>query len=120
MPERPPAIKRLDSLLGAARIAHETIFEMRRRLIAAERADPEQDRLLEESARIVTVELSSLSANARRLSAKWSEQSVLDPEGAAKTLVELEAELNRVEPHFLSLHERQRQIAGQLRSMMES
>lgn len=120
MPERPPAIKRLDSLLSAAMIAHEAIFELRRKLIAADRAGPEQARLLEESARIVTVELSILSADARRLSTKWSEQSVLDPEGAARTLAELGGELDRVEPRILSLHGRQREIATQLRSMLES
>jgi len=120
MRERPPAIKRLDSLLSAAMIAHEAIFEIRRKLIAADRANPEQARLLEESARIVTVELSGLSANARRLSTQWSEQSVLDPDGAARTLGELEAELNHIELHLLSLHKRQREIATRLRSMLES
>jgi hypothetical protein len=120
MPERPPAMKRLDSLLSAAMIAHEAIFEMHRKLIAADRANPEQARLLEESARIVTVELSGLSANARQLSTQWSEQSVLDPEGAARTLGELEAELNRIELPFLSLHQLQREIATRLRSTQES
>jgi hypothetical protein len=120
MSERPPAIKRLDSLLSAAMIAHEAIFEMRRKLTAADRVSPEQTLLLTESARIVTVELSGLSANARQLSAQWSEQSVLDPEGAARTLAELEAELNRVKPRLLSLHKRQREIASQMRTMMES
>jgi hypothetical protein len=120
MPEHPPAIKRLDSLLSAAMIAHEAIFEMRRKLIAADRTSPELTHLLEESARIVTVELSGLSASARQLSAQWSEQSVLDPEGATGTLAELEAELNRVNPRFLTLHKRQRQIARQMRAMLES
>lgn len=120
MPERPPAIKRLDSLLSRAMIAHEAIFEMRRRLIAAGRASPKHACLLKESARIVTVELPRLSTNACRLSTQWSEKSVLDPEGAARTLAELEAELNRIELPFLSLHKRQREIATQLRSMLES
>jgi hypothetical protein len=120
MPERPSAIKRLDSLLSAAMIAHEAIFEMRRKLIAADRVSSEQDLLLKESARIVTVELSGLSANARQLSTQWSEQSVLDPEGATKTIAELEAELTRVEPRLLSLHKRQQEIASQMRTMMES
>jgi hypothetical protein len=81
MPERPSAIKRLDSLLSAAMIAHEAIFEMRRKLISADRANPEQSHLLGESARIVTVELSSLSADARQLSTQWSEQmrAMLEP-----------------------------------------
>lgn len=120
MPEHPPAIKRLDSLHSAAMIAHEAIFEIHRKLIAADRSNPEQTRLLEESARIVTVELSGLSANARQLSTRWREQSVLDPEGAARTLAGLEAELNRVESRFLPLHKRQRQIARQMRAMLES
>lgn len=120
MPERPPPIKRLDSLLSAAMIAHEAIFEMRRELIATDRATPEQARLLEESARIVTVELPSWSAGARRLSAQWAEQRLLDPERAAKTLEEFETELQRIEPSVRSLLNRQREIAGQLRSMLES
>jgi hypothetical protein len=120
MPERPSAIKRLDSLLSAAMIAHEAIFEMRRKLIAADRVSPEQTLLLKESARIVTVELSGLSANARQLSTQWSERSVLDPQGAARTLTELETELNRVEPRFLSLHKRQQKIARQMRAMLGS
>jgi hypothetical protein len=120
MPERPSAIKRLDSLLSAAMIAHEAIFEMRRELIATDRATPEQARLLEESARIVTVGLPSVSASARQLAAQWSEQSLLDSESAAKTLDELEAELRDIEPSVLSLLDRQREIATQLRSMLES
>jgi hypothetical protein len=120
MPERPQAIKRLDSLLSAAMIAHEAIFEMRRELIAIDRATPEQARLLEESARIVTTELPALSAMARQLSARWGEQSLLDPEGASKTLEELEGELPRIEPGIQSLLNRQREIATRLRSMLES
>jgi hypothetical protein len=120
MPERPPAIKRLNSLLGAAMIAHEAIFEMRRELIATDRATPEQARLLEESARIVTVELPNLSANARRLSTQWSEQSVLHPQVAEESLTELDAELRRIEPSVLALLNRQREIASQLRLMLDS
>lgn len=116
MPERPSAIKRLDSLLSAAMIAHEAIFEMRRKLIAGDRANPAQARLLEESARIVTIELPSLSASARRLSTQLGEQSLLDPEGAARTL----AELGRIEANVLSLLSRQREIAARLRSLLDA
>lgn len=51
MPERPSAIKQLNSLLGAVTIAHEIIFETRRELIAADRGNPEQARLVAESGR---------------------------------------------------------------------
>jgi len=121
MPEHPPpAIKRLDGLLGAAMIAHEAIFEMRRELITTDRANPEQARLLEESARIVTAELPGLSERARQLSAQWSEKSLLDPEGAARTLKGLEMELRRIEPSIQSRLVRQREIATRLRSMLKS
>lgn len=119
MPECPPAIKRLDSLLGAVTIAHEIIFDIRRELIADDRGNPEQARLLAESAQIVTVELPGLSATARQLSARWREQSLLDSKGAEQTLAELESELARIEPSVDSLLNRQREIAAQLRSMRE-
>ena len=118
MPEHPPAIKRLDALLSAGMIAHEAIFEMRRELIASDRANPEQARLLEESAGIVTGELPGLSAKARQLSTQWVEQSLLDPEGAEGTLKELEVDLRRIEPQ--SQLDRQREIAIRLRLMLES
>lgn len=117
MPERPPAIKRLNSLLGAVTIAHEIIFETRRELIADDRGNPEQARLLTESAQIVTVEIPGLSATARQLSARWQEQSLLDSKGAEQTLAELQSELARIEPNVDSLLNRQREIAKQLRSM---
>lgn len=120
VPERPSATKRLDALLSAAMIAHEAIFEMRRELIANDRANPEQARLLEESARIVTAELPDLSARARQLSAQWGEQSLLDPEGAEDALNELEADLRHIEPDIRPLLNRQREIATRLRSMLES
>jgi hypothetical protein len=119
MPERLPAIKRLNALLSTGMIAHEAIFEMRRELIATDRANPEQARLLEESAQIVTGELPSLSATARQLSTQWGEQSLLDPEGAKGVLEELEAELQRIEPGIRSRLDRQREIANRLRSMLE-
>lgn len=119
MPERPPAISQLNSLLGAATIAHEAIFEMRRDLIARDRGNPEQAQLLAESARIANVELPDLSADARRLAAEWREQSLLDGEAAEKTLVALESELAHIEPAADSLLNRQREIAARLRSMQE-
>jgi hypothetical protein len=119
VPERPAAIKRLDALFSAAMIAHEAIFEMRRELIASDRGDAEQARLLEESAQIVTGKLPGLTIRVRQLSDKWSEQSLLDPKGAEETLAEVEAELARVEPQVQPLLSRQREIAARLRSMLE-
>jgi hypothetical protein len=119
MPERPSAMKRLDALFGAAMIAHEAIFEMRRELIANDRSNPEQAGLLEESAQIVTGTLPGLTVRVRQLSGKWAEQSLLDPEGAEETAQEIEEELEHVEPEIQTLLNRQREIAARLRSMLE-
>jgi hypothetical protein len=118
VPERPPA-SRIDALLSTAMIAHEVIFEMRRELITAGRGNSEQARLLQESARIVTIELPNLSGTTRRLSAEWGDQCLLHPEGAKRTLEKLEAEVARIEPACKSLLDRQREIAAHLRSMLE-
>lgn len=117
VPEGPTAIKELDLLLQTATITHESVFEIRRELIASDQGNPEQARLLEESARIVTVELPGLSATARQLSAKWRDQVLLDAEGAAKTLAELQSELSRIKVDAESLLDRQQEIATRMDSM---
>jgi hypothetical protein len=117
--EQPAEIERLDALLGASMIAHEAIFEMRSELIANKRGDAEQARLLAGSVRIVTEELPGLTAAARELAGKWDEQSLLDPNAAEATLGEVAAELERIEPEVQVLLDRQRQIAAQLRGMLE-
>ncbi len=117
MPEDPTAIKELDLLLQTATIAHESIFEIRRELIASDQGNPEQAQLLEESARIATVELPGLSATARQLSAKWRDQVLLDAVGAAKTLAELKSELVRIKVDAESLLDRQLEIAARMDSM---
>lgn len=119
MAARPDSVRRLDSLLAVATIAHESIFEMRRDLIGRDEGDPKQAQLLAESARIVTADLPALSATARRLSAMWKEQSVLDHEAAETTLAELEIEFVRIQPEINTLLNRQRAIAAQMRSMIE-
>ena len=107
----------LDLLLQTATIAHESIFEIRRELIASDQGSPEQAQLLEESARIATVELPGLSATARQLSAKWRDQVLLDAEGAAETLAELKSELARIKVDAESLLDRQLEIAARMDSM---
>ena len=117
VPEDPTAIKELDLLLQTATITHESIFEIRRELIASDEANPEQAQLLEESARIATIELPGLSATARQLSAKWRDQVLLDAEGAARTLAELKSELARIKVDAESLLDRQSAIAARMDSM---
>ena len=117
MPEEQTAIQELNLLLQTATIAHESIFEIRRELIASDQGNPEQAQLLEESARIATIELPRLSAVARLLSAKWRDQALLDAEGAAETLAELKSELGRIRLEAESLLDRQLEIAARMDSM---
>jgi len=51
---------------------------------------------------------------------RWAEQSLLHPGGAEETLAGLEGEMKRIEPDVQSLLNRQREIAAQLRSLLES
>ena len=119
MPQVPAPIRRLDSLFSAALIAHEAIFEMRRELVAGGQADATAAKLVAESARITLTDLPAIAAGPRDLAARWEEQSVLDPRTAERTAEALAAELDRIEPELKRLMERQRQIAVQLRSMLD-
>lgn len=118
MPEQPPAITRLDSLLGAATIAHEAIFELHRRLLARERGGNKSEESVAESAQIATVRLPALAAPLRRLVIRWHEESVLDSHAAASTAQEIAAQLATVEPEMQSLLARQSEIAERLRALL--
>lgn len=89
MPELPNPIRRLDAVFSASLIAHEAIFEMRRELVGIGRAGRAAAELLEESARLTLIDLPEITVRARRLTARWDEQSLLDPAAAQATLQEL-------------------------------
>jgi hypothetical protein len=116
--ELPVPIRRLDSLFSAALIAHEAIFEMSRELTASGRVEETAAELLAESARIALTDLPAMAARACDLTARWEEQSLLDPTAAERTAELLDAELGRIEPEVQMLMERQRHIAARLRSML--
>jgi len=119
MAQRPESIKRLDSIFSASLIAHEAIFEMHRELVADQPSDRTIVDLLGESAQITVSRLPTAAAEARRLAARWDEQSVLEPDSADARLRDLEAELDRVVPELNALLDRQREIAFRLRSMLK-
>jgi hypothetical protein len=116
--DRPEQLRRLDTLQGAADLAHQAIFDMHRELLGRDRAQAESTRLLAESARIATARLPQLTAQARRLGAKWDEEWVLDPPAVAGTARKIVAELAVVEPEISSLLARQREIAARLRELL--
>lgn len=118
MPGQLPAITRLNSLLAEATIAHEAIFEMRRRLLVRERSENESAQLVAESAQIATVRLPALALPLRQLATQWDEKSLLDPQAAASTAQEIATQLAAVEPEMQSLLARQSEIAARLRGLL--
>jgi hypothetical protein len=118
MADRPDQVARVERILAAARIAHESIYELRRRLALLRPDDERGGALLAESAEIALTQLPAILAAAMQLRTRWVDQVVLDPPGAARTLDELAAELDRAAPHAIRMLGRQRRIAGELQALL--
>lgn len=118
--ERPEPIAALERILNTAEIAHLSIFDLHRRLFDAVPDDYRgREGSLAESAAIVATELPALAAAAKRLQRRWWDESVLDPPSADRTVAELKAELERIAPSANELLARQRDIARELRSILD-
>jgi len=115
--EVPDPLRRLTVLLEALAFAHETIYDRHLDLVRDDRATPMSRSLLAESAEIVLQKTAAATAAARRLAAQWHEQSVLDPQAAEKTAVELETELADVESLLRELLARETAIDAELRAL---
>jgi hypothetical protein len=120
MSGRPQELNRLATILGAADLAHQAIFDIHRDLLGHGRAPAESTGLLAESAQIATADLPRLTAHLRRLAARWDEESLLDPVAAADTLALFTHDLASVEPELASLLRRQGEIAARLRALLAS
>ena len=115
--EVPEALRRLNVLLEATFVAHETIYDLYSDLVQVDRATPTTQSLLAESARIVLHSAPAASAASRRLANQWHEQSLLDPDAAENTALELETELAHAEPVLRALLDRETAIAAQLKAL---
>lgn len=118
MSEVPDPLARLDVLLEALFIAHTTIYDLHLDLVLADRATPTSQGLLTESARIASQRTSEATADVRRLAVQWHEQSVLDPEAADRTALEIEQQLTATEVVLRDLLHRQAAIAAQLEALV--
>lgn len=118
MKDRPAPLARLDLLFSTARIAHEATFDLHGELAVLGADDDQTRNLLHESARIALDDLAVLTAQARRLAARWDEQSLLAHEEADSTLDAVRAELERIEPDLRRLRARQQEIVRELRSRL--
>jgi DNA-binding NarL/FixJ family response regulator len=113
--EVPEPLRRLNVVLEAMFIAHETIYDLHRGLVSADRTTARSRSLLAESARIVLQSAPEASAAARALASQWHEQSVLDPDTAEVTAQALETEFAHAEPLLRELLDRESAIASELR-----
>jgi hypothetical protein len=117
MSEVPDPLGRLSVLHLALTLAHETIYDRHLDLVKDARATPMSRALLVESAEIVLRKRGAATASVHRLAARWHEQSVLDPQAAKKTAIELETELAAAESVLRELLARETAIDGELRGL---
>ncbi len=117
MSEIPEPLQQLNVMLEAMFIAHETIYDLHRGLVNTDQATTRSRSLLAESARIVLQSAPDASASARALASQWHEQSVLDPETAEETALELETEFAHADPLLRELLARESAIAAELRAL---
>lgn len=118
MSEVPDPLRPLSVLLGALALAHETIYDLHRRLATSDRATPISRSLLAESAGIVLQKAGEASGSARALASQWHEQSALDPQAAQQTALQLEKEVADAEPILRELLARETAIAAELRALV--
>lgn len=119
MAEPPGPVARLEEYLRAATIAHEVIWELYTELIVRGCDDRHSHAALREAARIATLEIPRALAEPRRLRDLWTEQDLLDPVAASKTLGLLADELIKVERDVRRMRARQDEIARELRRVAQ-
>ncbi|MEJ7894842.1 MAG: hypothetical protein WKF94_19580 [Solirubrobacteraceae bacterium] len=119
MPDQPFQIERLDTLLGASRLAHETIAARHAELVQVGGADTSSRDLLAESARVAIRVLPALLADAQALANRWDEQSVLDPEATRNMLEALDDELDRASEAVRDAFGRLREVDRAMRRRLE-
>lgn len=117
MSEVPDPLRPLNILVDAVTVAHETIYDLHRRLVSSDRATPETRSLLAESAEIALRSAPEATATVRQLAGEWHEQSVLYPAAAEQTALQLENELAHAESLLRQLLTRETTIAATLRTL---
>jgi hypothetical protein len=104
----------VDGYLAAARIAHEYVFDLLRELAELDVADDHTRDLLHESAAVALERMPELTRRLRGLEREWSEQELLDPPAAERTLERLISDVAALVPALAALRTRQNQIVADL------
>lgn len=119
MHDDPEPLVRLDRYFEVARVAHEAIWDFHRRLTARDLATDRTRELLAEAAQVANIDLPRVAGDIQRMTLRWIDEQVLDPEAASETLRSIQAELERIEPAITRLRRRQDEIAAELRRVLE-
>lgn len=114
MTARPEPLALVDSYFAAARIAHEYVFDLHRELVELDAADGHTRELLHESATVALARMPELTSRLRGPEREWSEQELLDPPAAERTLERLNRDVAAFLPALVALRARQNQIVAEL------
>lgn len=119
MPELPPVLRELYRYFNAAALAHERMDTLRRELVELGGGGSAADRLLRASTDIVVRDLPAAGQEVRRLERIWTEQELLDPSAAQRTVEAMEIALAQIRPQLAALLARQRDLVSEMRMLVE-
>lgn len=114
-----PGSSRIDSLLAAATLAHEVVFDLSREIAGAAGGDDAAGTLVRESARIATTEIPALARRIRGRSAQLDIERLAESSAATRTARELAAEEARIVPHMEAYLARLREIVDAMQSLVD-
>jgi hypothetical protein len=114
MTDRPEPLRLVNSYSAAARLAHEYIFDLHRELAEMDAAGDDTRELLRESATVTVERIPELTRTVRGLEREWSEQELLDPPAAKRTIERLNGDVEVLLPALVALRARQNQIVIEL------
>lgn len=119
MPELPAPIRRLNELLTTADVTHGYVYARYRELIELDAVDGLVTEFLRDSASIAIVQTPALLRECNEAAGRWDDELILDPEGAAATLQEIDKAIAALEPELATLHGRHVEIARQMAARVE-
>ncbi len=119
MTDRPVPLAQLDRHFAAATIAHEYVADLHRELINLHEDSERTGELLGESAELVLGRMLELTREVRRLGLDWTEQTLLDPLQAERTLHLIETRFAEAEPELFALRARQNAIVEELQERVK-
>jgi hypothetical protein len=119
MADRPEALERLEVTSQPPRFAHEYVADLDRELVERGAEDAHVRTLLRDSAAIVLTRMHKLTHALRDLERAWTDQELLDPQRASRTVELFTARFAELEPQLAALRARQDTIAAELVTLVE-